>query len=333
MPAARTYSEIRLVNGSTGDPALLVDYPGQDDALLFDAGDNCALDLKRLGDLEALFLTHLHVDHFVGFDRILRANLDRDKTLHVFGPAGTIAKVYARVTSYEYRWFPFMKIVFKVHEVVPGRLRWAALECPKQFPPPEIVEERWKGPRIWENANLKVEAAFADHTAPCLAYALVEKPGYHPDADRLANGVLRPGRWVGEALRLLRSEAPAETALEIQGGRFTLGQLGEQYFAVSRGARVAYVTDTFWSEAARPGLIKLARRARRLYCDSYFSKEQAKQAEVHRHMTATTAAELARLAKVEELVLMHFGPRYAGRYENLIEEARAVFPRVSAELG
>lgn len=62
MPAP-AISEIRLVNGSTGDPALYIDYPGKDNALLFDAGDNGTLDAKRLGDLEAVFITHHHVDH------------------------------------------------------------------------------------------------------------------------------------------------------------------------------------------------------------------------------------------------------------------------------
>ena len=41
---------------STARPAtrsLFLDYPGRDDALLFDAGENTALDLERLGDLEA----------------------------------------------------------------------------------------------------------------------------------------------------------------------------------------------------------------------------------------------------------------------------------------
>jgi ribonuclease Z len=331
MPAVRTFSEMRLINGSTGDPVLYLDYPGKNNALLFDAGDLCALDAKRLTDLEAVFLTHHHVDHFVGFDRIVRANLDCDKTLHVFGPEGTIRRVYDRINSYVYAYFPFMKIVFQVYELEPGRMRWGRIECAKRFPPPEVEEKAWKGPVIYETDDLKVECAPADHTAPCLAYALVEKPGYHPDPERLANGLLRPGPWVGQALELLRGEAPAETVLEIQGGRFTLGQLSD-YFAVSRGARVAYVTDTAWSEAARPGLVRLARRAQRLYCDSYYSAAQSKQAAQHRHMTATAAAELAKAARVEQLVLMHFAPRYAGRYEELIEEARAVFPHVSAEL-
>src|SRR5215469_10925689 len=72
-----------------------------------------------------------------------------------------------------------------------------------------------------------------------------------------------------------------------------------------------YVTDTLWSEAVRPGLLRLAHRAQRLYCDSYYSQAQVKQAATHRHMTAAQAAEFAGLARVESLILMHFAPRYA----------------------
>lgn len=332
MPAARAFSEL-LVNGSTGDPALFIDYPGRDNALLFDAGENGSLELKRLGDLEAVFITHHHVDHFMGLDRIVRANLDADKILHVFGPTGTIRKVHDRIKSYEYQYFPFQKIILKVHDLLPGRLQVGLLECTRHFPEPHIQESAWPGPVVYANADLAIEAVPVDHTVPCLAFALVEKTGYHPDPARLATGALRPGRWVSEALNLLRSGAPADTPLEIQGGRYTLGTLGEQYFTISRGARIAYVTDTAWSEAVFPGLLKLARRAHRLYCDSYYAQAQSRQAATHRHMTATQAAEFAQQAKVDELVLMHLAPRYAGRYEALVEEARAIFPRVSAELG
>ncbi len=332
MPDTRAASEVRLVNGSTGDPALYIDYPGKDNALLFDAGEIASLDNGRLGDLEALFITHHHVDHAMGIDRIVRANLDRDKTLHVFGPAGTIRKLYDRIKSYEYQYFPFQKIVLDVHEVLDGRIREARLECSRRFPEPEITESAWTGPLLYENADLAIEAAHADHTVPCLSFALVERPGVHPDAARLAGSSLRPGPWVGHVLTLLRQGAAPETTVEIDGGRFRLEDLEARYFKRSRGARIAYVTDTAWSEAARPALLKLAHRARRLYCDSYYADAQSRQAQTHRHMTATQAAEFATLARVEELILIHFAPRYAGRYESLIEEAHQIFPRTSAEL-
>jgi ribonuclease Z len=335
MAENRTICEVRLVNGSAGDPALFIDYPGRDNALLFDAGELEALDAERLGDLEAVFITHHHVDHFMGLDRIVRANLDREKTLHLYGPGETIHKVYDRIKSYEYPFFPFQKIVLRVYEVLEDRLLSADLECARQFPEPQIAERALQGrvPVIYENDDLVVEAAQVDHTVPCLAFALVEKPGPHPDASRLAQGPLRPGPWVARVLDMLRAGAPADTEVEIDGGRFTLGSLAESYFTTSEGARLAYVTDTAWSETSRPVLLELVRRARRLYCDSYYASGQLRQAQTYRHMTATQAAELAAAAQVEELVLIHFAPRYKGRYEQLLEEARAIFPKTFAELG
>jgi ribonuclease Z len=120
--------------------------------------------------------------------------------------------------------------------------------------------------------------------------------------------------------------------MTIDGGKFTLGTLGNQYFASSRGSRIAYITDTLWSDAVQSGLVKLAKNASRLYCDSYYSHAELKRAGQYRHMTAVHAAELATRAKVDQLILMHFAPRYASKFEALVEEARAHFPRVSADL-
>jgi ribonuclease Z len=332
MPAARAFSDVTLVNGSTGDPVLYLDYPGADNALLFDGGENAGLTAAQLGDLEAVFVTHHHVDHFIGLDRIIRANMDRDKVLHVFGPVHTIRKVYDRITAYEYPFFPFQKIVVRVTELLAGVARTAVLECTKKFPEPDVVEQPWAGPVCYENADLCVEAEPADHTVPCLAYALAEKTGYHPDPAKLGAGALRPGRWVAEVLRQLRAGADVETRLEIDGGSFTLAALADRYFARSPGARVAYITDTLWSEAARPGLTRLARGAWRLYCDSFYAAAEAKQAAKYKHMLAPQAGELARAARVEQLVLIHFATRYAGKYQQLVDEASAVFPRVTAVL-
>jgi ribonuclease Z len=323
--------ELRLVNGSTGDPALFLDRPGRDDALLFDAGENASLGLNLLGDLSAVLLTHHHVDHFIGFDRIVRANIDRDKALRVYGPEGTIRKVYDRIKSYEYPFFPFQKIVLEVHEILPGLMRSARLECAQRFPRPVVSESDWKGPLIWENGGLSVEATHVDHTVPCLAFAAIGAPDFVPDRDRLTAERLRAGPWVGRALALLRTGAAGDTPASGPGGAQRLADL-KRDFVESPGWRIAYVTDTAWSEQVRPALLRLAQEARRLYCDSFYAHEHLALAQKHRHMTATQAAEFAALAGVEELVLIHFSARYEGRYEALLDEARAIFPRTTAEI-
>ncbi len=59
MSHPRAFRELRLLNGSTGDLYLFVDDEGRHNAVLSD---------DRLADLEGVFLTHHHVDHFIGKD-------------------------------------------------------------------------------------------------------------------------------------------------------------------------------------------------------------------------------------------------------------------------
>lgn len=332
MARSRLFAELQLVNGSTGDPVLLMDYPDRDDALLLDAGDNSALSLDQLADLQAVFITHHHVDHFIGLDRIVRANIDADKTVSIIGPTGTIQKVYDRIRSYEYQFFPFQKIVLNVTDVTSDTIQWATLDCGRRFAQPEVLQKPRTGSVIFETETVAVEACDADHTVPCLSYAVTEKPGYYLDPHALAVGSLKPGLWIGDVLTLLRAGPPGERSLKIDGGIFQVKDLTTRYFKQSAGARLVFITDTMMSPAARPNLLKLAHRATRLYCDSFYLDAQKTSAEKHHHSTARQAAEFALEADVDELVLIHFAGRYKGRYDRLVDEARSVFPGAKAEI-
>lgn len=329
---AQALTTIRLVNGSIGDPVLYLDYPGATNAILFDAGDNAALSLKELGDLECVFITHHHVDHFIGLDRIIRANIDQDKVLHLFGPPGTIQKAYDRIKSYEYSFFPFQMIRVKITELHAGFVRSGLLECTKKFPEPTLVDEPWAGGVCYQTPHFSVQAVPVEHTVPCFAYALTESSGYHPDPAKIARGSLRPGGWIAEVLNQLRSGTSLDSRLSVGGGSYTLGGLAEEFFTQTTGAKIVFITDTLYSEAVQPSLVKLAKGATRLYCDSFYLKTHLKQALKHKHMIASHAAELAKAAKVEQLELIHFSQRYQGDYQPLIDEAAAIFPRVHATL-
>jgi ribonuclease Z len=331
MPS-RTLSARQLVNGSVGDPVLYLDYPGSHNAILFDAGENGLLTMKQLTDLEAVFITHHHVDHFVGLDRIIRANLDSTKTLVIVGPIHSIARIYDRVKSYDYPFFPFMQLQLEIRELHDGYQRIGRFGCSTKFAPPIVEDVPWKGLVCYDTEFLTVEAVPVVHTVPCWAYAMVESGGWHPDPDKLSRGILKHGAWVGETLRLLRSRADEQTKLEIEGGQYTLAKLAEIAFTQTTGARIAYITDTLMTDELRPHLVKLAKGASYLYCDSFYAKAQTKDAAKYKHMMAHQAAELAKSAKVDQLVLIHHATRYAGRYELLLEEASAIVPRVSHQI-
>src|SRR5260370_4714618 len=90
-----------------GLPALLVRRGG--DRLLFDCGEGTQRQLVRsvgLADIDDVFITHLHADHWLGLPGMLKSFelRDRDRPLRVFGPPGlaemmrSMRRVYGRVS-------------------------------------------------------------------------------------------------------------------------------------------------------------------------------------------------------------------------------------------
>jgi ribonuclease Z len=74
-----------------GLPAILVRHGG--DRLLFDCGEGTQRQLVRsvgLVDMECVFITHFHADHWLGLPGMLKsfALRDRDQPLTVYGPRG-----------------------------------------------------------------------------------------------------------------------------------------------------------------------------------------------------------------------------------------------------
>jgi len=135
-------------------PAALLVRRGSE-RLLFDCGEGTQRQLQRsaigLPDLQEIFLTHYHADHFLGLPGMLKtfALRGRDQTpLSVYGPPG-LRELFKRLR-------PFL-----------GRL-----------PYPLTAVELEPGERL-ERGEYAIEAFAVDHGVDALGYALVEqeRPG------------------------------------------------------------------------------------------------------------------------------------------------------------
>ena len=89
-----------LVNDRFGDPALFIDFLQERRAILFDLGDIHTLSPRQILRLSDVFVSHTHIDHFIGFDRLLRVLVGRDREVRLYGPTGFIDRVEAKLAAY-----------------------------------------------------------------------------------------------------------------------------------------------------------------------------------------------------------------------------------------
>ena len=89
-----------MVNSPFEDPSLFLRILRERRALLFDVGDISRLTPSELHKISDVFVTHTHIDHFIGFDRLLRAVLTRPTPLNVYGPDTIASEVAGKLKGY-----------------------------------------------------------------------------------------------------------------------------------------------------------------------------------------------------------------------------------------
>ena len=242
--------------------------------------------------LRAIFISHLHGDHYFGLFGLLGTMhlQGRTQPLQIIGPPGLdeVLTTQARVSNTQLGFeMEFTPVDTEVHAVV------------------------------YEDAQVTVSSLPMRHRVPCAGYLFAEKPRRaNLLKDRLPSG-LRPEQLA----RLALGED-----LEADGD-----QPGLRHADVAglppTPRRYAFFSDTLYT----PALADLIRGADLLYHEATFLEDLKERAAQTHHSTARQAAQLAADAGVQRLLLGHFSSRYK-LLEPLLHEAHAVYPTAELAL-
>lgn len=165
---------------------------------------------------------------------------------------------------------------------------------------------------VHDDGKIRIEAAFLNHGIENVGWRLTEA-----DAIKFQREDLERLGVAGPDVRRLEKEG----SLEVRGRKVLL----EEVSHVRKGDVFAYIIDT----RPCPSAYALARDAKMLLCESTYLHEDKELAHEYHHMTARQAAEIARDAGVQTLILTHFSARYPdSRYFE--KEAREIFPNAFA---
>jgi ribonuclease Z len=328
--------EPHLVNGPLGDPGLYVDFRDARRALLFDLGDNARLAPRQLLRVSHAFVSHTHMDHFVGLDRFVRIALRRHAGLHCFGPPGFVDQVAYKLAAYTWNLVGIYQpaFVLTASELdAGGRLRSASFSTVHAFAREPLPERPVPDGVLHAEPSFRVRCALLDHRTPCLAFALEEAQRAQVWKPRLRALGLRAGPWLAEAKRAVLEGAPDEQLVvarwresrRIVERSVRVGELRGDAIRSAPGAKLVYVTDVAHTEDNVRRIVALARGADRLFIEAPFLAADGAHAARKQHLTARQAGEIARASGARSVVPFHFSPRYVGREAELLEEALAAF--------
>lgn len=320
-----------LINSPLGDPALFVEILWEHRALLFDMGELGSFRPARLLKISHAFVSHTHIDHFIGFDTLLRLMLNREKALKIYGPPGFLSNVRGKLSGYTWNLTEGYSFSVRAAEVHADKILFQNFQCRERFYPGEEKEENFRGV-LDEDPHLQIRAAHLDHSIPCLGFALRERFHINVHKDRLAGMGLPAGPWLNELKEAIWKEEGADFRLKIpladrgqlREKEYSLGALKEAV-TITAGQRIAYVADCRYTKENAEKIIGLARGADHFFCEAAFLDQDRDRAEERAHLTARQAGELAREAGAQKLHIFHFSPRYEKETDILYREAEEAF--------
>jgi len=262
---------------------------------LFDAGEGTQMQILQTSikprKIEKIFITHLHGDHLFGLPGLLSS-----RSFQGGENALTPLEIYGP------------KGIRRFVEVA---LKTSATKINYKIVCQELSEI---GGKILDNAHFKVFATPLKHGVPSFGYRIVEENHEGElQSQKLLDLGIPPGPIFGQLKRGEKVKLPDGRILN-----------GHDFVGQARLGRIVAITgDTLKTKET----VKLAKDADVLVHEATFEEGDEKQAHSYFHSTSKEAAEIARQANVQKLILTHFSARYLNKdLARLREQAQKIFP-------
>jgi len=323
---------VKLVNGLGGDPAVYVQPSQSSDCILFDAGSLEALSNKELLRIRVVAISHTHLDHFVGFDRLIRVNVPHFRTLEIIGPSGIIAHVQSKLKAYTWNLLDDGQLNFVVHEIDPlGHAIAVKLTNDNHFEPiplnlystASVVSDRTVETivHLTTIGSLNIRAVCVDHGTPVLAFCL-EMPSSHVVSKNAFNQLkLTPGPWISQ-LQKLAVLGNLNSRIDINGTKWDAQDLANKILLPRPGEKLMYVTDMIFRADNLARLVNLAAGGvDLLICESNYIHHDREKALKKFHLTSYQAALLATAINAKALQVFHISNIYSDNFSIAEEEA------------
>lgn len=304
--------KVKQVNSPFEDTAFYIRNIYKPDGLLFDCGKIGALTNSEVLSISEILISHTHIDHFYGFDRILRGTLLSGKKFRVFGPPGIIKNVQGKIDSYTWNLIKDYPVSYEVIELNLKRdeYKTAFFSAANGF----IREDGTvKDSDVRLNGDFKIDFEFFDHMVPSVGYRITEPDMVSVNKDRVAEYGFKSGKWLAELKdKALSGDLSGEIKAETQDGLKTIAVADacEKVITPVKSQSVTYITDIAPSFENVQKAISFADDSTILLIEGMFMKKDVLHANYKKHLTLDLSKYIFRESGSAFARFFHFTPRY-----------------------
>ncbi|WP_457641058.1 MBL fold metallo-hydrolase [Persephonella sp.] len=315
-----------LINEKTDDPGIVIEIESLGEYILFDIGNIRKLNRNLIKKINKIFISHTHMDHFIGFDHLLRNKLGKAHEVQIFGIDPLAHNIYCKLQGYTWNLVEFEpQIIFTVKQWNNGLFETYQFDIKKKFAKDFIKEEKSDTDIVYEDKNYRVRFAVLDHKIPVMGYSFEYKEKLYLKKEKITELPLK-GKEIGEFKRFLENEKNSGKTFKIGDKEYSYEYLKEEYSYTLPGYKISYITDVVYSEENKKKIVELVKNSDVLYCEAVFLSEDKEQASKVYHLTADQTGEIAKEANVKKLIVFHFSRRYGKNTEKILQEVKEIFP-------
>ncbi|MGD9304993.1 MAG: MBL fold metallo-hydrolase [Desulfobacterales bacterium] len=319
----------RLINGPFDDPGLFIPFLYENRAILFDLGDIYPLSARDILKISHVFITHTHMDHFIGFDKLLRLFLSREKKVYLYGPEGFLKNCEGKLAGYTWNLVDNYNYRLRLHltEIRSDQIISKIYHCRDKFIVPKDSTKHAFNGVLHKEQGFNITVVILNHSIPCLGFSVHEHFHVNIVKEGLKTLGLETGPWLTRFKQAIYSRTDADSVFEIKvpgqqkTRQFQLEELAEKIALITPGQKITYITDVVYDESNNQKIIEFARDSDLLFMEAAFLDKDHETARQKYHLTARQAGELAARAGAKQLNVFHFSPRYLGQENLLYEEA------------
>lgn len=324
------YIEPVFFAGLLDDPLLLVNMRPEGTGILFDCGQAHHLAKRVLKSIRAVFISHAHMDHFMGIDTLVRHTHVSPRTIDIFGPPGIAGKMAHKLAGYDWNLTEPYWCTFRVHEIFPDRMaafRFAGAEGFACRPEGEATRTDRV---IYRTGTLRVEGELLDHKLPVLVCRATERQSFLVDERLIEREGLVAGEWLREMKgRFYEGELAGPLAvLRRRGDEVSSGMVDDAaalYAAIRRehgAASIGYLSDIGFSEANLAKVRGLLQGVTLLVCECSFLAADRDKARAAHHLCTEDVSAIVEEVRPAFLLPMHLSKTYIHRWDAVYDELR-----------